>query len=177
MALLKGKQIATGVNGIRAANLDTTEVPSLASGGTFTGALSIAGGNTLTVPTPTTNPHIANKDYVDQHVEANVAVPTTDNKNMAANTTTANGQKATNTAITTTPTDDGYVEITVNGIHYTVGDGVKTEACYFSGDNGVTARLIKDIVVGDFLFWNGSVAGYQLSTQDVIDFHYNIPNS
>jgi hypothetical protein len=172
--LLKGKQIATGANGIKATNLDTSEVPSLASGGTFTGALSIATGNTLTVPTPATDPEIANKDYVDQTIEDSIAVPTTSNKNMSANTTTADGQKACNTAIAFTPTDDGYVEVTVNGIHYTVGDGVKTQAAYFSADNGATARLVKDIVAGDFMHWNGSIAGYQLSTQDVIDFHYNV---
>jgi len=54
----------------------------------------------------------------------------------------------------------------VNGIEETSGDGVKTKSAYFSVDGGTTARAISAIVSGDTLFWNGVIAGYELSGSD-----------
>ena len=62
----------------------------------------------------------------------------------------------------------------VNGLAVRVGDGVKTKDCYFSADDGATARAIAAIATGDKLFWVGSVAGYQLATTDLIDFDYGV---
>ena len=53
-----------------------------------------------------------------------------------------------------------------------LGDGVKTEASYFSNDGGTSARLIADIEAGDTLYWNGSIAGYDLDATDDIDVGY-----
>ena len=103
------------------------------------------------------------------------AYDTTANKAMAASTTTADGQQACATAITTTPAGDGYVAVLVNGIQQVLGDGVKTKDCYFSSDSGSTARTIATITAGDVLYWNGSIAGYQLAAAtDVIDFNYGV---
>ncbi|MFQ5339958.1 MAG: hypothetical protein ACE5F6_00270 [Anaerolineae bacterium] len=91
-------------------------------------------------------------------------------KDLVARVTAADGAKATNSTISGTPT--GYVLVMVNGLLVTVGDGVKTKECYFSGDAGVTARTISAIVAGDELYWNGSVAGYQLDASDRISLNY-----
>ncbi len=162
MALIQGKQIATGANGIKAVNVDTTEVATFATGGTFVGDVH--------VPFPDAGTEAANKNYVD----AATNVPTTQNKNMAANLTSADGQAATATTVATTPAGDGYVEVTVNGIMVILGDGVKTRDAYFSADGGTTARAISAIAAGDTLYWNGSIAGYELTTADKIDFLYNV---
>jgi len=94
------------------------------------------------------------------------------NKHMQALETTADGDLATLTPITKTPGGDGYVAIELNGVLVHLGDGVTTRDCYFSGDNGATARPITDVIAGDKLFWNGSVAGFELATNDFIDFIY-----
>ena len=103
------------------------------------------------------------------------AVPTSANKNMASSTTTTDNDLATGTAVAFTPAFDGHVEATVNGVPCRLGDGIKAGVeCYFSGDSGATARLIRDIVAGDTMHWNGSVAGFQLAGIDRISFNYDV---
>jgi len=170
MSLLSGKQIALGSNGVKAVNVDTTEIPTLAGTSTFTG--------TVSVPTPSASGNAANKSYVDTAAANAVAVPATSNKNMAASTTTDDGDLATASSIAATPASDGYVSVRVNGVDVGLADGDgqrATSMSYFSGDGGTTARNISDIVSGDLLYWNGSVAGYQLSaSSDVLDFDYDV---
>lgn len=101
-------------------------------------------------------------------------VPTTSNKYMTAVVTTANGDVACNTAIASTPTNDGFVLVLINADNPELGDGVKTKDCYFSGDSGVTARAFVDITTGDKLYWNGSIAGYQLAATDKVTFQYTV---
>ena len=96
------------------------------------------------------------------------------NKEMAASTTTSNGDQACATVLAGTPANDSYVIVFVNGLSLTVGDGVKTKACYFSSDSGSTAKTLANIASGDRLYWNGSIAGYQLAPTDVIDFVYEV---
>lgn len=74
--------------------------------------------------------------------------------------------------ITYTPYNASNVQVLVNGINVNVGDGAKNQACYFSGDNGASARAIANIVGGDGLYWVGSNAGYELDTNDEIDIIY-----
>ena len=92
------------------------------------------------------------------------------NKAMIASVTTANGQVACATAIAAKPA--GYPMVQVNGAEQTLGDGVKTTDCYFSADGGTTARTIALIAIGDLLYWNGAIAGFQLDTTDRISFIY-----
>jgi hypothetical protein len=94
------------------------------------------------------------------------------NKSMAANVTTADGQLATNTPIAALPFRDSYIIVTVDGHEVEVGNGVKTLDCYFSSDLGVSALQFSAIAVGAQLFWNGSIAGYQLEVDDIIAFNY-----
>ncbi len=160
MPLIQGKQIASGT--ITANNVLTTEIATFATGGTFVGDVH--------VPFPDGGTEAANKNYVD----AATNVPTSQNKNMTASATSSDGQAATATTVATTPAGDGYVEVTVNGLMASLGDGVKTRDSYFSADGGTTARAISAIAAGDTLYWNGSIAGYQLTANDKIDFLYNV---
>ncbi len=103
--------------------------------------------------------------------------PTKQNKAMTAIPTTIDGDPATATPVgiaplQSTPAVGSYITVKVGGTQVSVGDGVKTKFSYFSGDAGATARLIKDIQVGDCLHWNGSIAGYQLTAAIEINFLY-----
>jgi hypothetical protein len=97
---------------------------------------------------------------------------TRDDKQLTASVTTGDGDQGTASTISHTPVSDGYVRVLINGHGASLGDGVKTSACYFSGDGGTTARAIADITAGDTFHWVGSVAGYQLAADDKIDWDY-----
>jgi hypothetical protein len=87
--------------------------------------------------------------------------------------TATDGDLATSSTITHAPFNGDYVQVFVNGLKASVGDGVKTGVeCYFSANGGSTAKAFASITAGDSLYWNGSVAGYQLATTDVLDFCY-----
>jgi len=87
-------------------------------------------------------------------------------------TVTETDGDSTGIAITFTPFHDSIVTVKVNGVEINLGDGVKTEAAYFSSDAGSTARSIANITAGDLLYWNGSIAGYELDATDDIDISY-----
>lgn len=97
---------------------------------------------------------------------------TRDDKRLAALATSGDNDPAIASAITNTPAN-GYVMVTLNGVEVSVGDGTKSGVdCYLSGDGGVTPRALTAVVQGDTLHWNGSVAGFQLTTADRISLHY-----
>lgn len=102
------------------------------------------------------------------------SVLTKQNKNMPGKVTALDGDLACDTGVAVTPSDHGYIIVSVNGNIVVVGDNDKTKDCYFSGDGGTNARAIQDIVASDKLYWNGSIAGYELDTDDRIDFNYDI---
>lgn len=97
--------------------------------------------------------------------------PSSSNKGMTASVTAADFAVACATAVAGVP--NGYVGVNVNGVGQVVGNGVRTTACYFSGDGGTTARAYGAVVSGDLLYWVGSVALFELAATDVIDFIYN----
>lgn len=108
------------------------------------------------------------------------ATGATPNKAMPAETTVADGDLACAVGILVAPAasspNGGYIGVRVDGVSVTVGDGTSVGVpCYFSGDGGTTARALRDVIVGDLLYWNGSVAGYQLlAGTDEIDFDYPV---
>lgn len=85
---------------------------------------------------------------------------------------TSGDGSATGIYITYTPWQDSIVQVRVNGIDVNLGNGSKTKSCYFSHDGGINARLIKDIQAGDQLYWNASIAGYELDDSDDVDVMY-----
>lgn len=91
--------------------------------------------------------------------------------NKAPLETSADGD-TTGIQITYTPFSDGAVSVTVNGLGANIGDGAKDEPCYFSSDDGTTAKEIANISASDTLYWNGSIAGFELDATDEIDIIY-----
>lgn len=105
-------------------------------------------------------------------------INTWSNKRMPGRTTTHDNARACDIAVAKTPVEGGAISVYVNGVGVSdIGDGAKVGvACYFSGDGGFTPRLHSAVQAGDCLYWNGSIAGWQISANtDVIDFVYEVP--
>ena len=94
------------------------------------------------------------------------------NLNMSAKLTNSGNTLACDTAIIDVPLHHSYVRVIINGVEANVGGKVYPFDCYFSGDNGLTVRVMGDERSGDKLYWNSSIAGYELDTTDLIDFVY-----
>ena len=60
----------------------------------------------------------------------------------------------------------------VNGHQITVGNSDLTASAYLSKDAGVTASSFNEVDVTDQLYWNPSVAGFNLDTSDTITLRY-----
>ena len=103
---------------------------------------------------------------------AETGVNTRVDYNQSPSATSSDGD-TTGLTITYTPFGDGAVIVKVNGLQVNLGNGAKDEAAYFSADGGTTARLVADIAAGDTLYWMGSVATYELETDDDIDIVYD----
>jgi hypothetical protein len=85
-----------------------------------------------------------------------------------ASATNADGDSS-GVAISDTP--EGMVQVFVNGMMQEL-KGDKTGDCYFSADGGTTARVLSAIAQNDILYWNGSVATFQLEADDKITLVY-----
>ncbi|MFV2016146.1 MAG: hypothetical protein ACC656_12000, partial [Candidatus Heimdallarchaeota archaeon] len=121
---------------------------------------------------PTTDPEwadrsIPDKKYVDDSIP--LISFTVDDKDLMPTATTGDNA-ITDLAIANTPS--GFVGVFVNGVLANLGNGDVGKDCYFSDDGGVNAKNIVDIVVGDILYWNGTIAGADLLMQNRIDFLY-----
>lgn len=81
------------------------------------------------------------------------------------------------TGLTITDTPDSYVMVFINGVETDLGYGsTNSSSCYFSSDGGTTAKSFGNIVAGDGLYWNTSLAGFALTTDlpDRISLNYLI---
>jgi hypothetical protein len=85
---------------------------------------------------------------------------------------TSGNYKPTGLTMQFTPFKDGSVNVLINGISVLEGDGVKTTEAYFSNDGGLTAKTLANIEAGDEIYWNGDIAGFDLSGTDQIDVEY-----
>lgn len=92
-------------------------------------------------------------------------------RDLTPNATSGN-YSATGITLDYTPFSDSAVDILVNGVGVSEGNGVRTSDAYFSNDGGATAKLIANIEAGDELYWNGDIAGFDLTADDVIDIIY-----
>ena len=70
--------------------------------------------------------------------------------------------QTTGIAISNDLVSGSYLNVSVNGLEYIVGDGVKTKAFYFSDDLGVSAKVYSNVKSGDVLYFNQSYAGHEL---------------
>lgn len=98
------------------------------------------------------------------------------NLNMPALNTVNDGDLACNSQIIDKPIMSSHVRAFINGVEINVGGKVYPYDAFFSAD-GITARSKGDERMGDRLYWNGSIAGYQLATYDLVDFQYLILSS
>ena len=102
------------------------------------------------------------------------AVPTKADKSLTP-LSSSGDESATSLNISISPRGAGYVSVSVNGVGYVVGDGVKTTDSYFSADGGTTARTIETIEAGDQLIWNGILSGFELlNSRDRVNFEYDV---
>ena len=85
---------------------------------------------------------------------------------------TINDGDSAGVSITHTPFSDSLVTVKINGMEVNLSNGNKLKECYFSRDGGNSSVLIQDIEAGDTLYWNGSIAGYQLDGTDDLDISY-----
>jgi len=89
--------------------------------------------------------------------------------------TTSGNNSSTGITLSRQPTSATFIEINVNGSIIDVKDGAGTnQACYFSVDGGATPKNYSQLSIGDTLYWNGILAGYNLDSDDRIDITYQI---
>lgn len=93
------------------------------------------------------------------------------NKEMIPGNTAGNVSR-TGLFIADTPEDSQYIDVEINGISISLGNGVKNLDAFFSPDGGTTARSFADIRVGDELIFNATIAGYELTGEDRVSFFY-----
>ena len=99
-------------------------------------------------------------------------------KNIPARNTVGDSQIASNYQISEVPVNNSYIDVKVNGISYEVGNGNKLRPFYFSSDGGSTAKSFNSngangkITKGDSLYWNGTIAGFDLKSTWSISIHY-----
>lgn len=60
----------------------------------------------------------------------------------------------------------------VNGVLMPVGDGSKNAPAYLSDDGGTTAVRYNEANANSKLYWNPSIAGYNLEADDQLTVHY-----
>lgn len=90
--------------------------------------------------------------------------------------TTTDGSLASNQAVAATPIQSTEIEVLYNGREMNVGIGTKAGVdCFFSADGGLTAK--SEVSIGDKLYWNGSVAEFQLDTQDTVEISFLTPKN
>jgi len=87
-------------------------------------------------------------------------------------TATSGNESATGITLDFTPFADGSVQVFVNSVAVTESYGDRTGDVYFSNDGGTTARNVADIEAGDEIIWNGTIAGYDLTTSDEVEIVY-----
>ena len=88
------------------------------------------------------------------------------NLGMSALATPTPGSLATSLHIVEYPISS--VAVYINGVLMNSGGKNAPFDCYFSGDSGVTARVLGTEQKGDYLYWNNS--DFKLDTDDQVDF-------
>lgn len=100
------------------------------------------------------------------------------NRRMSVLSTLFDGDRASNTAVASRPAPRAHVRVFANGNAVPVADGPtekSTSPCFFTDGTGIPVRYADAVQQGDFLHWNGSVAGFQLVAGiDHVDFVYEV---
>lgn len=105
--------------------------------------------------------------------ESKISILSTKNKNMSlAGPAIVTNYTPTGLILLDEPIKKSHIFVTINGVQTSIGDGTKTEFCYFSRNGGSTAVDFDDIQIGDELCWNAIIAGFPIDYRDSIDIHY-----
>jgi hypothetical protein len=149
-------------------NVETDYLRLDGNNGPISGTLDMGGNPVIGLTDPTDPQGAATKAYVDAQIITAGGGAEISNKRMVAEVTTADGNLACNDGMAFNA--KGYVQVFVNGIKVNVTGDVEGD-CYFSAD-GTLAKALDSVKASDKLYWNGSVAQYELSADDLIDFDY-----
>ena len=90
---------------------------------------------------------------------------------FSAVATTGDDAIVTGVTLGSTPNDYSRIEVYVNGQKQRIGDGLTTKDCYF-GTAPASPITLNNLLVGDQLYWNGNIAGFDLSSTDIIEIVY-----
>jgi hypothetical protein len=84
------------------------------------------------------------------------------------------GYTASNSTMSYTPTLGSYVSVFVNGQEFDVGWGTTNSSCYFGTHSQIPKGFSSSnrIEAGDYLYWNPSIAGFNLESNYRISVHY-----
>lgn len=144
-------------------------------------AVSMVWGGTATGLTFSANAIAANVDGTTIAINSSGQLyattlggaPVYSQRNLTPSVTSGDGS-STGITLTSTPVDGINVSVYVNGQMQFLGNGSTASPvdCYF-GTSPVAAKTIVNLASGDTLYWNGTVAGYELSATDRIDIIYN----
>lgn len=115
---------------------------------------------------------VTTKEYVDNAVNSgmtNLSYSSSDFNITASTTSGTDPILACTRRVTDVP--QGGIRVFVNGIEVNVGSGLD---CFFApeGSGTPTPRAFGSEAQLDYLWWNPSVAPYQLETSDSIDYVY-----
>lgn len=121
---------------------------------------------------PVTPQDAATKEYVDlnRSAESNTSV----DLNLVANLVVADGELATDSAISEQPVVGTEVLVYVLG--QTVNINETADAGAFFSPDGTYKRIPGAIRKGDKLYWNPTNTEYFLDSSDMLDFQYLISN-
>lgn len=89
---------------------------------------------------------------------------------------TSGNYSSTGITLTYTPFQDSTVQVFLNGIALDESYNDRNGDVYFSRDGGATAVPSGDLDAGDTLYWNGTLAGYELAGTDQFEVVYDKSN-
>ena len=179
--------VGSTADGVNSVIIGSAQSPSNTAG--HTGAIILGSGITANsdnttfvrnfniVDTPTqddTNTNILVRNSgtgVVEYRDAITLIGTDAITNGTAQVTSGDGSFAMGTIFGNTPMSSKIPTVTINGLVVDVR-GDKTGEAYFSSDAGVTATAFSSLTTSDDLYWNGSVAGYELDTTDKVKVKY-----
>lgn len=85
---------------------------------------------------------------------------------------TSGNYQFTGMTIENTPLNHSSVSVFVNGQSLFLGISREDSDCYFSNDEGLSAKTYQEIKTGDKLYFNGQLVGWNLSIEDRIVLIY-----
>jgi hypothetical protein len=88
-------------------------------------------------------------------------------------TVTSGNYSSTGITLDFEPINDSTIQVYVNGNAIIESYQDREGQCYFSSDNGQTAKRLTTITAGDTLYWNGLISGYNLDSADYISMVYH----